>query len=238
MKIFFAALLVSFFFIVAPESHAQQKKGNLHPRDKYQEAIVDAMVAEESEICSTLIAIRPDNHYLSWSNGYVLVCTWTGYASSFHPGDTLSLSWGDTWVTAVPELKDWQKKHRNPKTDAVLRTKQLLGLPANANKTTFVEMWVKPADLFRPAYDNEIDDRTCGLSFPANATQEYIDWFDNNIIASYYPPRSPVTFPWTRLGYTYDWGNPKSEIGLSEFVIKKSSRVIVKSVTPNDAYLK
>ncbi len=34
-------------------------------------------------------------------------------------------------------------------------------------------------------------------------------------------PNDPTTwgYPWTRLGYTYDWGNPKNHVGLSEFVV-------------------
>jgi hypothetical protein len=27
-------------------------------------------------------------------------------------------------------------------------------------------------------------------------------------------------YPWTRLGYSYDWGNPKNPVGLSEFVLR------------------
>ncbi len=27
-------------------------------------------------------------------------------------------------------------------------------------------------------------------------------------------------FPWTRLGYTYDWGNPDNHVGLSEFILR------------------
>jgi hypothetical protein len=35
---------------------------------------------------------------------------------------------------------------------------QLLGMPPNSNDTYFVEVWVKPSDLFRPSVDNEIND--------------------------------------------------------------------------------
>ena len=29
-----------------------------------------------------------------------------------------------------------------------------------------------------------------------------------------------MLYPWTRLGYTYDWGNPRNLVGLSEFVLR------------------
>ena len=45
-----------------------------------------------------------------------------------------------------------------------------------------------------------------------------------------------MRFPWTRLGYTYDWGNSTSEIGLSEFVIKNNSQVTVFKVYDNATF--
>jgi len=39
-----------------------------------------------------------------------------------------------------------------------------------------------------------------------------------------------VPYPWTQLGYTYDWGNPETEVGLSEFVIKTNSKVKVNRI--------
>jgi hypothetical protein len=49
-------------------------------------------------------------------------------------------------------------------------------------------------------------------------------------------------YPWTGLGYTYDWGNPDNHVGLSEFVIngKKADgskiSVGIKAVTDTAAY--
>jgi hypothetical protein len=49
-------------------------------------------------------------------------------------------------------------------------------------------------------------------------------------------------YPWTSLGYTYDWGNPDNHVGLSEFVVngKKSdgSKIFVgiKAVTGTADY--
>ncbi len=46
----------------------------------------------------------------------------------------------------------------------------------------------------------------------------------------------PPGYPWTRLGYTYDWGNPGSEVGLSEFVIQGGATVQVAQVYSTQAY--
>lgn len=205
--------------------------------DIYKTAVADAMIADETEICSTLIAIRPDNNYLKWRNGNVLVVTWTKHGSSYPVGDTITAWWGETWVTAVPEIKDWYNKNPVPKEKLTLRTEQLLGMPPNTGYLYFVEMWVNPADLQRPAYDNEIDDNVCELNFPSSTSADYITWFNNNILSSYFPPPEDVQYPWTRLGYTYDWGNKKNEIGLSEFIIKKNAKVIVNSKSLTAEYI-
>lgn len=46
----------------------------------------------------------------------------------------------------------------------------------------------------------------------------------------------PNGYPWTRLGYTYDWGNPRREIELSEFVIREPAMVQIRAVTATDDY--
>ncbi len=203
----------------------------------YEAAVQDAMVIEENEICNNLISIVPNNNYLTWSNGYVLVVVWTKYNSSYPVSDTISTWWGETWVTAVPEIKDWFKRNNISENKLTLRTEQLLGMPANSGYSYFAELWVKPADLLRPAYDNEITDNTCGIYFPETVSNDYVLWFNNNIISSYYSGKGADKSPWTRLGYTYDWGNQKNEIGLSEFIIKKDAKVIVKSIQLTQDYL-
>ena len=104
-----------------------------------------------------------------------------------------------------------------------------------------IELWVSPQDIFRPCPDPEITDRKCQTDFPSdpfrtfsstelvrategpgwNIFMNYTGWFNNrkNYIysnARSYPASSP--YPWTRLGYTYDWGS-RNHVGLSEFVV-------------------
>ncbi len=204
--------------------------------ERYKHAIEDAMIAEPGEICNKLIAINDSNTYLTWSGTVndkkVLVVTWTKYPGSYPEGATITTSWGEVWVTVVPEIEDWFKNNYSSGSNYVFRAEELLGLPKNKGYTHFAELWVNPADLFRPSPDNEVTDNVAQLDFPPNADSTYKVWFNNNIIYSYYPMR----FPWTRLGYTYDWGNSTSEIGLSEFVIKNNSQVTVFKVYDNATF--
>jgi hypothetical protein len=203
---------------------------------RYVAAVEDAMIAKESEVATNLTPITKDNSNLIWQgegeNATVLVVTWTKYPNSYPVGQNITTTWGDTWVTVVPEIQAFFKNNGASDTNYTLRTAQLLGLPANTTYTYFVELWVKPDQLFRPTPDNEITDSTAMLTFPDNATAEYKDWFNSNIISSYYP----MKYPWTRLGYTYDWGD-STPVGLSEFVLIKNATVTVESVTPTVEYL-
>ncbi len=203
----------------------------------YINAIDDAMIADNSEIDSHLTPITENNTNLIWqgngSNKRVLVVVWTNHYSSYPVGENVTTYWGETWVTVVPELKNFFKSHPVSKQYSRLRVAQLLGLPADSKDNYFAEIWVKPQDLFRPTPDNEINDTTVQLDFPSSVDPSYEQWFNDNIIYSYFPKK----YPWTRLGYTYDWGNPYSHIGLSEFVLKNNSNIIVKSLQTTNDYI-
>lgn len=203
----------------------------------YVNAIDDAAIAENSEIDNHLTPITENNSNLIWqpngSDKRVLVVVWTKYNSSYPPGQNITNSWGETWVTVAPEIKNYFKTHPVSKPYLRLRVAQLLGLPPNSKNDYFAEIWVKPEDLFRPTPDNEINDTTAQLDFPSSVDPAYQKWFNDNIIYSYYPKK----YPWTRLGYTYDWGNPYSHVGLSEFVLKNNSAITVKSLQTTTDYL-
>ncbi|GBC59785.1 hypothetical protein DENIS_0726 [Desulfonema ishimotonii] len=200
----------------------------------YRSAVADARVAEADEIYGELTAITHDNTDLIWDDGKkrVLVVTWTSWAGYDDKiGQQMEMS-RETWVTVVPELKDFCGK---PETSEIpLRLEQLLGLPPGNGKNRFAELWVSPHDLFRPSPDPEITDRESELSFPPGAGYEHKKWISDLANRSY----DENGYPWTRLGYTYDWGNPADEVGLSEFVIRKGAFVEVRSVSENAAYCK
>jgi len=68
---------------------------------------------------------------------------------------------------------------------------------------------------------------------------DYISFFENRTKYIY---TAGAPYPWTRLGYTYDWGDTSGHIGLSEFVVhgKKANgskiAVGIKAVTPTAVY--
>jgi len=203
----------------------------------YTNAIKDAMVPDQSKVYDGLTPITENNTNLIWQgtpgNESVLVITWTKYPNSYPVDQDVNTTWGYTWVTVAPQIQTFFKTQVSPGTNLTLRADELLGLPPNCTDTYFVELWVQPQSLFRPTPNNEINDTVASFTFPSSATASYKQWFDNYLITAYYP----MQYPWTRLGYTYDWGNTKTHVGLSEFVIPQNSTVIVKSVTPTTEYL-
>ncbi len=221
-------LLMAFFSLFSGTAYGAQDYTSI-----YNRALQDAMLAEDNEIYGNLVSIDPNNKSLIWKDDRVLVVTWTKYPESYPAGREVTTWWGDTWVTAAPELKDFISKN-NLSGVNTLRVEQLLGLPPDSGNTSFAELWVKPQDIFRPAPDKEINNARASLTFDASVSSEYKTWFNNAILSQYYGAKK---YPWTRLGYTYDWGNPCSEIGLSEFVIRKGSSVIVNSLQSNEEYL-
>jgi len=48
--------------------------------------------------------------------------------------------------------------------------------------------------------------------------------------------RGSVGVPWTGLGYTYDWGNPDSDVNASEFILVPAAPYTIEAVVPTMAY--
>ncbi len=71
---------------------------------------------------------------------------------------------------------------------------------------------MRPQDRYRPSADPSPTDCEAELDFPGSAevtvSESYKSWFENNANNSYLLTR--YGFPWTRLGYTYNWGNRDS----------------------------
>jgi hypothetical protein len=213
-------------------------------RSLYQQSIVNSMSPDSTKVFANLVDVNKQNKSLVWKeiNGeeYILVLTWKQNISYYKPYlDSAYYNTGGypIWVTTSPELLKRMKTEKY--TDINVRLKELLGLPPNAVYSYFVEFWVRPADLFRPCPDKEINDKTCELCFPANTDAEHIKWINQNRIDRYYQCDLFNKYPWTQLGYTYDW-NPenKSHVGLSEFVIGANKKIAVAGIYTTEEYFK
>ena len=225
----------------------------------YEDAVHDMAHAVPSEITDNLDAID--------TSGPVTVVTWMRDDQiawyKYTPGETRTID-RQTWVTIVPNLQEFCQAHvtaRGPDPRALtLRIEQRLGLPPNSADTTFVEFLVEntgdTAQIFKPCVSPDVTATTCGLGPLTDCSKAYAsdteiaaceahnDFFTGQYYGSYGLSR-PSEYPWTSLGYTFDWTfkplghNEKPgfvQYGESEFVIPATATVTVKSVTKTADY--
>ncbi|MFY0542432.1 hypothetical protein [Nannocystis pusilla] len=207
------------------------------PAELYRAAVEDAAVPEADEIDDDLVAITLDNPDLVFdAEDRVLMVTWTSYNGyDGKEGTTMPLG-VEVWVTPIPSLKDFCTATGLQGADLSARLERLMGLPPDNGKDRLVTLWVPLDGMFRPSPDPEIDDSVAQLDFRADVDPEHKMWIEDLRAASY---GDDPGYPWTQLGYTYDWdADAGTEVGLSEFVIRAGTEVVVDGVAHQDDYCK
>ncbi|GAA6136523.1 hypothetical protein NBRC116583_02700 [Arenicella sp. 4NH20-0111] len=220
--------------------------------DGYLEAVHDMALAEPSEVVNSLDAVP--------SSGAVTVVSWvrSDQAKGFgRPGSTYTSS-GNIWVTLAPHVqefcKDFVKNNSNNPDRLNLRLEQRLGLAPASSKTHFIELKINtPADgksLFRPCGDSSVTTTSCALQAPTSCNindkicHQKADFFYQQYYSSYGSAR-PVEFPWTSLGYTFDWAYKEAglggrfdfiQVGESEYVVPPNTEMEVVSTLTTAEY--
>ena len=188
----------------------------------YASAVRDAMIAEEDEIMP-LVNIGKDDENVIWDGDKVLVLFMHKYPDSYPAGEDVELKWGNVWCVSAGEMYAWIQANSGVK-DWTERLHQVLGMPTSKGYTTITALWVDADLLYRPA---NVTDPAAAMTLTYQPTGDkefdamYKPWFDSNIIRSYFDS----AYPWTRLGYSYDWADNGTEYGLSEFLIFSGATV-------------
>lgn len=234
----------------------------------YTAALADAKYPAPEKISRQLTPLLPTTDGLIWNDrGEILMVTWTKTQYFSDPekhrrGEPFSLA-VDTWLTAAPFVRDFCQAQRLDDPMLILRLEQLIGLPPGRGKDAFLEVWVDPADVFRPCPDPEISDHECQVEIPmidraappdtptgpwdcsakrqvsdrfVTVNPDHLQWMCYNWTLSYGSDDPFDNYPWTALGYTYDWGSPEDPRGVSEYVSPKGSEVVFHSLTPTELY--
>jgi hypothetical protein len=222
----------------------------------YIKAVQDMALPEVSERSNSLTPI--DTSKPATAVSWIRASQVQGYQSNL--GKTIPAS-GDLWITLVPRLRefctDYVKSHGSDVPEVTLRLEQRLGMPPQSAKTNFVELEVatpgNPDNIFRPCASSDVTTKTCDLGPPktcdagapsAGQCQRHRDFFFSQYYNSY-GVSLPTEFPWTSLGYTFDWApgpvglNGKASFrvyGESEYVIPKGANVTVKGVYSTAEY--
>lgn len=198
---------------------ANQQK---NPKNLYAAAVADAVVAEAEEI-EPLVELTKDSPMTTWDEqGRVLLLSWHRHPERYPAGEKITLTNGAIWTFTDKEIADWYEKNKDNVTDWDLRLEQLIGLPPDAGYTHVSGFWANPNDIIRPAYVTDITEQM-SLSFPDDTDPAFLEWFNENSTFSY----EESAYPWTRLGYTYDWAANGTEYGLTEFLVEENAPVEV-----------
>jgi hypothetical protein len=216
------------------------------PAEAYAAAVQDAALPEASEL-HDLLVLLPETPGLQWDDQQrVLVTTWTRSQyfppDPYQPGYVFGL-YGETWFTAGDEV---QTACAGLGAASSTRLERLLGLPPDGGRDVFLQVWIDPALLFRPCTDPDVQTQACSLGPPLSTLDDsglhcgpedsaHAQWLCQTWKARYGPTESMSRFPWTALGYTYDWGG-EDEYGATEFVAPQGTEVTLHALLPVDTF--
>ena len=205
-------------------------------RDSILDAKFDAAVKDASEALEeekfTVVTLDDFSDKVSWNadKTQLLVVTLTSNPDSYKEGETVK-SDSVVWVVNEKELLMWFQDHKDGVRDWDLRFKQLFGEPRTSRATHMAFLWVSPNDLMRPAYVPDVKAYDMRTSFEGNDADNtermmwFKNWFDARAAKSY---EGPDARPWTRLGYTYDWGSDAEKYGLTEYIVTPGANMEVR----------
>jgi hypothetical protein len=231
----------------APAGPAPQAASAPTLDELYARAVANAAVYSPEHVLPLLPA-TPD------SAGFVRVATLTTW--NYPPGEQELRR--AVWVSVVPEVRDSCLTWEEEGAALTMRLRQLIGLRPADSVSHFVEMTVPAAALFRPTVDPAAttiwpcpegpSGGACGLHFPAGVDSAHVAWMANQMLSAWQVPngypadtasgggRGTLGYPWTRLGYTYNWHPGSPRYGASEYLVRAGSRIRVDAIFPIAAY--
>lgn len=217
--------------------------------ESYLRAVQQTVTPHVSDVSHSLVTIDPrmPAKTVTWFGSYEL--------PAYRPnGNWTTTAPKDIWITVAPYVKDFcqnfVRSHGADLDALTLRLEQLIGLPPGAGQTHFMEIAVKDpgstAHLFRPcATSRATNVDTCAVGGPPATDPKHAAWIYRQYFNAFARP-TPDLYPWTALGYTFDWAVREEppgagsfvRFGGSEFVIPKGAPIEIQSVADTITYCK
>lgn len=209
--------------------------------ETYLRAISDMSIPEPWKVVRKLVEFPPDRP--------ITVATWI---RADQVKNFTNKAPSDTWVTVEPWVQRFcqafSKTHNEDPDQLTLRLEQRFGLPPANNKTTFLRIRLaRPIEdvIFRPCMNPSASSTNCPLGPPAQADPQHANWIYRQYYFSFGQAR-PSSYPWTSLGYTFDWaprihaaGDTEfQKYGESEFVIRQGAPIEVLGAQTTAEYCK
>ena len=219
---------------------AVQSKSTMSDAQKYSAALADAAIATPEKVLPLrALPESGDVKVVSWVSESRLPCN--GQSTCHYQSGNYVI-----WVTLQGEVQQKCQQWKLTQQPLRERLESLLGLPhgspAQYQKTHFVEMTVNTKNISRPCLgvSAESGAPVCALVPSASVTDEQ-KLFVMQQMASVYVDKNPTGpgYPFTRLGYTYDWQLPVGQgnhYGASEFLLAANSQIRVDKMLSTDEY--
>jgi hypothetical protein len=206
----------------------------------YLRAIGDSAIASEAKVRPLLAIPQTDT---------VQVVAWVSASSQFCAGGgnqcQYTVGKNGTFVSLDGEVKNkclaWELSG-----DALRkRLEQLLGLPPDQpvqyQKSSFVVLAIPSGHLQRPCAglgDNVDGHPTCSIRLKSSPEISPLEFLGGQMAGSYISVTSGSPgYPFTRLGYTYDWSPVSADhYGASEFILVPGTVATVKAQMSTDEY--
>lgn len=159
---------------------------------------------------------------------FVLVCSMTDgeYAGVWTAGRQFVTDGYTLWVVLPYELEERMRRMplMGDSLECRMRMLQLLGLPPDSPYDRLLFFYADRSTLLRPCPNPDVGACAAPDVSPGDLPAPYRKWFEARMALSY-GEENP--YPWTRLGYTYDWHRDAAQRrGLGEFIVPGGTEVI------------
>lgn len=158
---------------------------------------------------------------------------------------TVNSSYG-MWITVEPEVRTICRTYAKDKVIEGLH--YLLGLQPvkpGDEKARFVRFTIDSPQatgptgqgVYRPCANPDPTAPSCGNQI--KGPPAYVSWFANQMTYSYQvnPDLGKTGYPWTRLGYTYDWTPGSTDHrGAQEYIVPGGTKVRVTQIIAPEVY--
>lgn len=207
----------------------------------YEAAIADAAVASPRKVTPLMpLPAQGTVRVVSWVTENRTPCKAPDTScATTTPPDRI-------WVTLAGEVQA-RCRAWSLKGDALRqRLEQLLGLPLDPppqfRKARFVTMELARDRLDRPCLgidDSNPQNPVCTIGIQAGRAPDVRDYVLKQMADSFVVGAAAPGYPFTRLGYTYDWGTADTRpnhYGASEFLVQAATPAAVIAQQDTDAY--
>jgi len=177
------------------------------------------------KVTHDLVTLNQNDPSVTYIGNKVLMATFHNVPKFYQKDHDVKLSIDALWLVSYKELETKLSQYSNCSNK---RITQILGAKVGSSYSHLSLLLIDPNKLIRPAYQQ--DPFLNAMSLTLSTTDKSFErWFNDM--------KSKQDYPWTALGYTYDWGSQGDVYGLTEFILRKNDYYHVVETTSMDNFI-